>query len=45
MSLLKDQTKFFKFKKNLEPYLVKFQEDDSIKAKIYLDDCQVRREN
>lgn len=33
--------KFLKIIKDLEPYLVEFEEDKSMKTKNYLDDCIV----
>lgn len=39
--VLKDRQKFLKMIKDLEPYLVEFEEDGSMKAKSYPNDCAV----
>ena len=39
--MVEDREKFLNTMKDLEPYLVEFEEDGSIKAKNYPDDCAV----
>lgn len=41
-NVVKDRNKFLRTMKDLAPYLVKFEEDGSIKTKEYPDDCAVR---
>lgn len=42
--MVEDCKKFLNTMKNLEPYLVVFEEDGSIKIKKYLDDCAIRED-
>ena len=39
--VIEDRKKFLNTMKDLEPYLVEFEEDGSIKTKEYPDDCAV----
>lgn len=42
--VVEDRENFLKMMKDLEPYLVEFKEDGSMKAKSYPDDCAVGRD-
>lgn len=39
--MIEDRAKFLQVMKDLEPYIVEFEEDGSMKAKDYLSDCAV----
>lgn len=39
--VVEDRAKFLKYMKDLEPYLVEFEEDGTMKTKTYPKDCQV----
>ena len=41
LDVVEDRKKFSSTMKDLEPYLVEFEEDESIKTKEYPDDCAV----
>lgn len=43
-NVMENCKKFLSTMKDLEPYLVKFEEDGSIKTKEYPDDCAVGRD-
>ena len=45
LDVIKDRVKFLMFMKKLEPYLVEFEKNYTIKAKIYPRNCNIRREN
>ena len=40
--MVKDQKQFLKTMKKLEPYLIEFQKNNTMKAKNYFSDCKVR---
>lgn len=40
--MVEDREKFLNTIKNLEPYLVEFEENRLMKTKNYLDDCTVK---
>lgn len=37
-NIIKNSTNFLKVIKDLKPYMVEIEEDETIKAKVYLDD-------
>ena len=43
--VVEDHERFLKTMKELEPYLVEFEEDGTMKAKSYPSDCEVGGEN
>lgn len=45
LNIIKDYNNFLKKIEKLKPYMVQFEEDDIIKAKIYLSNCKARGPN
>ena len=45
LDVVEDYANFLKVMKDLEPYIVKFKEDRTIKAKLYPDDYIVKGQN
>ena len=43
--VVEDRAKFLKVMKGLKPYMVEFEEDGTMKAKVYPDDCAVEGQN
>lgn len=41
LDVVKDRAKFLKYMKDLEPYLVEFEENGTMRTKTYPKNCQV----
>lgn len=44
LNIIETCKKFLNIMKNLKPYLVKFEENELIKAKNYLDNCIIKKD-
>ena len=43
--VIEDGANFLKQMKELKPYMIEFHDNDTMKLKVYLSDCEVKSEN